>query len=378
MTHESERNQIRVRPATRAAMAAALSAGILVFGCANPSGRFYTAKTLPPELHVKPVQNAQTVDLSRLAVAASSQEMIDKGDVIEVTITAGIGSEGTDEFPIRVSDEGTVTLPVLGTIRLAGMELQDAEVIIREKCKEHGLYRNPHVAVTMKRQRKNRITVMGAVKKPGTYELPRSQSDLLSAIAAAEGLDDTAGTDVEIRDPHAQAQASEPIAVANAQLGGMTVGGYTQPRWPAGKKSTRINLVTAATKGGGGRYIGDGAVVMVEKRDPTPVQVIGLVTKPGRYDFPIGQDLRVLDAIALAQGTSIHVANQIQITRPVPNNPEPAVIRMTIRDAKRNGEANLRLMPGDVVSVEQDPATVMYDVFNLVRMNVGAALPLSF
>ncbi|HVV98904.1 MAG TPA: polysaccharide biosynthesis/export family protein, partial [Planctomycetaceae bacterium] len=354
---------------TRAALACAACAGLLLFGCSNP--RFYTAKTLPPELRVKPTENAQTVNLSRLAVPAGSQELIDKGDVIEVTVSAGIGSDDKSEFPIRVSDDGTVALPVLGSMRLAGMELQDAEVIIREKCKECGLYRNPHVAVTMKRQRKNRITVMGAVKKPGTYELPRNQSDLLSAIAAAEGLDEKAGTDVEIRDPQAQARATEPIAIASAQLGGVNAGGYTQPQWPTGKKSTRINLVSAATKGGGGRYIGDGAVVYVENRDPTPVQVIGLVTKPGRYDFPVGQDLRVLDALALAQGTSVHVANQIQITRPVPNSPEPAVIRMTIRDAKRNGEANLRLMPGDVVSVEQDPATVLYDVFNLVRMNVG-------
>jgi polysaccharide export outer membrane protein len=361
---------------TRAALACAACAGLLLFGCSNP--RFYTAKTLPPELRVKPTENAQTVNLSRLAVPAASQELIDKGDVIVVTVSAGIGSDDKSEFPIRVSDDGTVALPVLGSMRLAGMELQDAEVIIREKCRECGLYRNPHVAVTMKRQRKNRITVMGAVKKPGTYELPRNQSDLLSAIAAAEGLDEKAGTDVEIRDPQAHARASEPIAIASAQLGGVNAGGYTQPQLPAGKNATRINLVSAATKGGGGRYIGDGAVVYVENRDPTPVQVIGLVTKPGRYDFPVGQDLRVLDAIALAQGTSIHVANQIQITRPVPNNPEPAVIRMTIRDAKRNGEANLRLMPGDVVSVEQDPATVLYDVFNLVRMNVGAALPLSF
>jgi len=40
---------------------------------------------------------------------------------------------------------------------------------------------------------------------------------------------------------------------------------------------------------------------MVERRQPRPIQVIGLVRKPGQYEFPINHDLRLFDAIALAK-----------------------------------------------------------------------------
>ena len=44
-------------------------------------------------------------------------------------------------------------------------------------------------------------------------------------------------------------------------------------------------------------------MVMVEKRDPLPVHVIGLVAKPGQITLPANQDLHLLDAIALAGGS---------------------------------------------------------------------------
>ena len=53
----------------------------------------------------------------------------------------------------------------------------------------------------MDAKRVDRVTVVGAVKKPGVYEIPRGSSDLLAAIVTAGGLADDAGTEVEIRSP---------------------------------------------------------------------------------------------------------------------------------------------------------------------------------
>ena len=120
----------------------------------------------------------------------------------------------------------------------------------------------------------------------------------------------------------------------------------------------------------------DGAVVRVEKRDPEPLHVMGLVKKPNRYDFPIAEDLRVTDAIALAGGTSQTVCNKIYVIRRKANGSDTAVIEVSLREAKRNSAANLRLAPGDVVSVEQTPATVMMEALNIVRFGISGALPI--
>ena len=44
---------------------------------------------------------------------------------------------------------------------------------------------------------------------------------------------------------------------------------------------------------------------MVPQLDQNPIQVLGLIRKPGEYKLPTDRDLRVLDALALAGGLSL-------------------------------------------------------------------------
>jgi hypothetical protein len=55
------------------------------------------------------------------------------------------------------------------------------------------------------------------------------------------------------------------------------------------------------------------------------------------------------------------VADKVFVIRRLPNMPEPAVIQVSIADAKRDGNENLRLASGDLVSVERTMSTVMVD-----------------
>jgi len=78
----------------------------------------------------------------------------------------------------------------------------------------------------------------------------------------------------------------------------------------------------------------------------------------------------------MAGGLSSQVADKIYVIRHVSDQPEPVVIQVSVRDAKTSGQENLALAPGDVVSVEQTPATVMVDgLKSLVRFGVNAAAP---
>jgi polysaccharide export outer membrane protein len=120
----------------------------------------------------------------------------------------------------------------------------------------------------------------------------------------------------------------------------------------------------------------DGDVVNVERRDPQPVHVIGLVLKPGQFELPVNQDMHLLDVLALAGGVSLNVADKIHVIRNVAGREEPAVIELSLRDAKSGGKSNLRLAPGDVVSVEETPMTVAMDtVRTFFRVGFTSALP---
>jgi polysaccharide export outer membrane protein len=211
------------------------------------------------------------------------------------------------------------------------------------------------------------------VEKPGVYELPRGSSALLAALVAAGGLSDEASTDVEIRRPQ---RGLRPDGGPIQQMPRERLAGYVQGApivTPA--SSLRIDLVSAAQEGRGGYYLDDGDVVMVPRRDPKPIHVMGLVRKPGQYELPLRQEMRLLDAIAVAGGLEIPWAENVLVIRQVEDRPEPVQIKVKISEAKRDGACNLRLAAGDVVSVEQTPATVMYDVIRKFNVGLGASLP---
>ena len=255
----------------------------------------YHVKSLPGEFQAASVPNPKTIDLARLASVAVSNELIDRGDVLELTLVTGYGRLDTTTTPIRVGDDGAASVPLVGKVELAGLELEAAEQAIAAAGVHRGVFRNPHVTVTMKRPRVNKVTVIGAVEKPGVYDLPRGSSALLAALVAAGGLTDEASTEVEIRRPQ---RGGRPDGTPLQQMPRERLAGYvpgamaTPVVTPA--SSVKIDLVSAAQEGRGGQYLDDGDVLMVERRDPKPVHVIGLVRKPGQYELPMHQDMRLL------------------------------------------------------------------------------------
>lgn len=345
-------------------------------GCAG--GRKVKATALPSEFAAPVVENVHTVDLSRLASYSVSSEQIDRGDVLEVTISTGYGERAAETTPVRVGEDGVSNVPLVGKVQLAGLELEGAEQVIAAAAVNRGVYRSPSVTVTMKHQRMNKITVIGAVDEPGVYELPRGSSTLLAAIVAANGLSKEAGTDVEIRRPALRNDLGAPQdKVAKGAEAELTSFNEASPNVARQSSSVRVNLVSAAKEGNGGYSLEDGDVIMVERRDPQPVQVIGLVHKPGQFEMPTNQEMRVLDAIALAGGIRSAVADTIHVIRKPAGQEKPVVIVVSLQEAKGEGQGNLRLASGDIVSVEQTPTTTFVDVVsNFFRFGFGATIPL--
>lgn len=88
----------------------------------------------------------------------------------------------------QVTASGTITMPLIGEMPVAGLTTKEIEASIRSKLAERYL-QNPLVSVTIKTAAAQSITVDGAVTKPGVFPLTGTVT-LLQAVALGGGLND--------------------------------------------------------------------------------------------------------------------------------------------------------------------------------------------
>ena len=342
---------------------------VLVCGCRSATS--YRAADLPAGWHATEVSTPGAIDLSLMARQSANTDQIYPGDVLEITVATGVEERTPQTWPVRVSADGQANVPLVGLVQVAGLMLPEAEEEIRRVSVQREIYRDPHVAVLMKQRRMIRVRIVGAVKSPGVYDLPAAGSDLLAALVAAGGFSEKAGTVVEIRHPN----ASQPLAQARAPTGVMLASFVESPEAPP--RTVRVDLTHgSADPGEIDLHVEDGSVIVVLEKNKHSVSILGLVQRPGNYELPAGESLRVLDAIALAGGLRVSVANRVQLIRRVEGEANPAVIRILLNKAKRDGQENLVLAGGDIISVEETPTTFMVETLrSFLHFGFTSAIP---
>lgn len=92
------------------------------------------------------------------------------------------------EKEVRVNSNGQISLPLIGGVMAGGLTIPELEAALAKKYAE-GFLQNPQVTVFVKEFTSQRITVEGAVNKPGIYPIT-GRTTLLQAIALSEGVDD--------------------------------------------------------------------------------------------------------------------------------------------------------------------------------------------
>lgn len=97
---------------------------------------------------------------------------------------------------VTVADTGTVNLPLVGEIIASGRTPQEVERDLTQKLGSKYL-QSPQVTVSIKEYNSQRVTVDGAVKKPGVFPY-RSSVSLLQVIAMADGLDPNSDSTVVV------------------------------------------------------------------------------------------------------------------------------------------------------------------------------------
>lgn len=349
------------------------AAFLLVFvGCTttHPS---YNAAQLPPELIAPAPVAHRGIQLQSIASSNADSSLIVPGDLLNVHVSSGAKDESEKPLISRVSESGDVDLPYIGAVRLVGLDATAAGQTIANAAIERGIYQHPNVAIDIKERATNSVMVLGEVEKPGLHELPRGTCDVLSAIAAAGGMTEEAGMDVDVMRQSRTFLASNPQPTDES---GVVQVAY-QPQ-ASGPITERINLAQAHASQLKPKPLGDGDVVMVTPKEKRVIHVTGLVKTPDQFELPDDQPVRVLDALAMAGGRTTPVADRVLVIRNVKNIDQPAVIAISVAKAKREGSENLVLGPGDLVTVEATVATTVVDTLkNFMRVTLGVSSSLT-
>jgi polysaccharide export outer membrane protein len=141
--------------------------------------------------------NNALATLAKQTALTTADYQIGPEDLLQITLF----NVATDEFKrtprtvtVRVSQRGSVTLPLIGQLRVAGLTPVALEA---ELIKQYDKYfRGPDIGVLVAEYRQ-RVSVIGSVQKAGSVDLtgPKTVIDIL---AMAGGVTDTAGTQVHI------------------------------------------------------------------------------------------------------------------------------------------------------------------------------------
>jgi len=105
------------------------------------------------------------------------------GDIFNLEIV------GEKDLPTeyQVASDGTVTVPYIHELEVAGLEPQEVAALVRKRLMERKILTDPSVVVTVKEYRSKRVTLLGQVQKPGSFPLAPDMT-LLQAISLAGGM----------------------------------------------------------------------------------------------------------------------------------------------------------------------------------------------
>jgi polysaccharide export outer membrane protein len=344
-------------------------------GCASKTYR----PPLPAQLAAPRRPRVDASLLKLLARPAPDSKLIEPGDLLEVTVDSGYGEQPVRTRPVWVAEDGTATIPLIGGVSVLGLTPQQAGLMIASIGVERGLYVDPYPFVTVerKRQHTNQVLVIGGgVEDPGMKGLPQHSSHLLGAIVAAGGLSDKASSEIEI----IRNSGVDPLLAPHAprMAGGLpadpTAYGETGPAQP---RVVLVNLTQTTPRQRSEYHLRDGDTVVVKEREPGTIHVLGLVKNAGEFELSPDRDVYLLNALAMAGERTSQLADKVYVIRQLPDQDEPARIVLSVWKAKRNGADNIRLAPGDVVTVEETPVTFVLDMAQkFIRFGLSGSVPL--
>lgn len=152
-----------------------------------------TGPSAPAAKSAIPQSQAEEAAIASLVQQVESKKSdyrITNADLIRITV---LGEEDMSR-EVRVSQNGTITYPLIGSVAVGGLSTSQAEAAIAAKLGDY--LRGAQVTVFIKEYGNKKVFVFGHVNKPGAIEIPtETKLTVLEAISQAGGFSPLAAPD---------------------------------------------------------------------------------------------------------------------------------------------------------------------------------------
>jgi len=286
-------------------LAAAL---VLAAGCSGPSPAIPRDLTKPPP---KSPGYTAAEALKQFDAAPDPEYRLGEGDVISIQVW--------DRPDLSVAQvvgpDGAITVPVSGTLRVAGKTRDEATQAVKEALSK--FYAKISVTVRVDQYVSNRVVILGGVKLPGVLRFD-TMPTLLEALARAGGV----------------AAPDKPSNYSHCAI----VRGRDRVAWIDLKSLLQQANLSLNLR------LKPNDVVFIPDRTDLPIYVLGQVMKPGLFRW--SANLSLLDAIGLAGGATRHANADLVVVSP--SRGTRATIRMEELQTGVKGH-DVTLQGGDIV-----------------------------
>ena len=124
---------------------------------------------------------------SPIPAAGAAEYRLGAGDTLRITVY-----QNQDlTLETRVSESGVISFPLLGTVRIGGLSISQAEKLIADGLKNGNFVKQPQVTIVVLQVRGNQASVLGQVNRPGRYPLEVADMRLTDLLANAGGVAST-------------------------------------------------------------------------------------------------------------------------------------------------------------------------------------------
>ena len=275
----------------------------------------------PLRLEARPLEESLPPQVALTLADSRTDYRIGRQDLLEIKV---FDVEELNQT-VRVSDDGSISMPLLGRLVVSGLTKTDLEQMLARLLGERYV-RDPQVTVFVREYESKKIAVTGAVKKPGTFEM-LGRKTLLEMISMAGGLDTDLGKEIIVF-RQSDERPTERIALDLEQL--------------VYRADPALNLVLQPND-----------IVYVPVVEKMRIFVSGAVRNPDVYEVPRDEPVTVLKAVTLAGGPTIRAAEKhVQVLRTDARG-ERLVLDVDLKKVKRGRSEDPLLHEGDIVLVPE-------------------------
>ena len=240
---------------------------------------------------------------SALAQTPQPEYRLGSGDVIRITVY-----QSPDlTLETRISEAGSISYPLLGSVRVGGLSVTQAEKAIADGLRTGNFLKAPQVSLLVMQVRGNQVSVLGQVNRPGRFPIESADMRITDLLATAGGI---------------AASGADTLTLVGTRNG--------QPF----RKDLDLPSVVRSDRRAEDVFVQNGDVLYVE-RSPV-VYIYGEVQRPGAMRLERG--MTVMQALATGGGLTLRGTEKgLRIHRKATDG-KTQVIQPSMDDVVRDGD----------------------------------------